>query len=47
MNILIKVDLFGGLVIAPILRNGSHTLSDTACCISAAQWNSKSKERIV
>ncbi|UQD55939.1 sodium-translocating pyrophosphatase [Flavobacterium sp. K5-23] len=48
MNILIKLTCLIGLVIAPILGNGTHTISDTAtCCISAAQCDSKSKEECV
>lgn len=45
MNILIKLTCLIGLVIAPILGNGSHTLSDkAACCATAEMCTSMSKE---
>lgn len=37
MNILIKLTCLIGLVIAPILGSGSHTISDTAACCSTSQ----------
>ncbi|MDI6049879.1 sodium-translocating pyrophosphatase [Flavobacterium sp. XS2P24] len=45
MNILIKLTCLIGLVIAPILGNGSHTISDkAACCASTEMCASMSKE---
>ena len=45
MNILIKLTCLIGLVIAPILGNGSHTVSDkVACCTSTEMCASMSKE---
>lgn len=45
MNILIKLTCLIGLVIAPILGNGSHTISDTAaCCTTSEMCTSLSKE---
>ncbi|MDP3679340.1 MAG: sodium-translocating pyrophosphatase [Flavobacterium sp.] len=45
MNILIKLTCLIGLVIAPILGNGSHTISDkAACCASTGMCASMSKE---
>ena len=45
MNILIKLTCLIGLVIAPILGNGSHTLSATAaCCATTEMCTSLSKE---
>ena len=45
MNILIKLTCLIGLVIAPILGNGSHTISEKAtCCASAEMCTSMSKE---
>ncbi|TDE03682.1 sodium-translocating pyrophosphatase [Flavobacterium sandaracinum] len=45
MNILIKLTCLIGLVIAPILGNGSHTISDkAACCASTEICTSMSKE---
>ena len=45
MNILIKLTCLIGLVIAPILGNGSHTVSDkVACCASTEMCASMSKE---
>jgi K(+)-stimulated pyrophosphate-energized sodium pump len=36
MNILIKLTCLIGLVIAPILGNGSHTMADVASCCTAS-----------
>ncbi|MFV8352310.1 sodium-translocating pyrophosphatase [Flavobacterium sp. XS2P14] len=45
MNILIKLTCLIGLVIAPILGNGSHTISEkAACCASTEMCTSMSKE---
>jgi K(+)-stimulated pyrophosphate-energized sodium pump len=45
MNILIKLTCLIGLVIAPILGNGSHTISGkAACCASTEICASMSKE---
>ncbi|MDI5898892.1 sodium-translocating pyrophosphatase [Flavobacterium yafengii] len=45
MNILIKLTCLIGLVIAPILGNGSHTISGkAACCASTEMCASMSKE---
>ncbi|MFV8369098.1 sodium-translocating pyrophosphatase [Flavobacterium sp. LB2R40] len=45
MNILIKLTCLIGLVIAPILGNGSHTISGkAACCTSTEMCTSMSKE---
>ncbi|MBG6187176.1 sodium-translocating pyrophosphatase [Flavobacterium sp. CAN_S2] len=45
MNILIKLTCLIGLVIAPILGNGSHTISDTAsCCVASGKCTSMSAE---
>jgi K(+)-stimulated pyrophosphate-energized sodium pump len=45
MNILIKLTCLIGLVIAPILGNGSHTISGTAtCCTNSEMCASMSKE---
>ena len=45
MNILIKLTCLIGLVIAPILGNGSHTISNkAACCASTEMCTSMSKE---
>jgi K(+)-stimulated pyrophosphate-energized sodium pump len=37
MNILIKLTCLIGLVIAPILGNGSHTISDSASCCADSE----------
>ena len=37
MNILIKLTCLIGLVIAPILGNGSHTISENAACCASAE----------
>ena len=48
MNILIKLTCLIGLVIAPILGNGSHTISGTAaCCAATEMCTSMSKEECV
>ena len=45
MNILIKLTCLIGLVIAPILGNGSHTISEkAACCAATEMCASMSKE---
>lgn len=45
MNILIKLTCLIGLVIAPILGNGSHTISGkAACCATTEMCTSMSKE---
>ncbi|MFV8339059.1 sodium-translocating pyrophosphatase [Flavobacterium sp. LB3P21] len=45
MNILIKLTCLIGLVIAPILGNGSHTISNKAtCCATTEMCTSMSKE---
>nr|WP_315208736.1 sodium-translocating pyrophosphatase [uncultured Flavobacterium sp.] len=45
MNILIKLTCLIGLVIAPILGNGSHTISNkAACCATNEMCTSMSKE---
>jgi K(+)-stimulated pyrophosphate-energized sodium pump len=45
MNILIKLTCLIGLVIAPILGNGSHTISDIAsCCVASGKCTSMSAE---
>ncbi|MFV8362792.1 sodium-translocating pyrophosphatase [Flavobacterium sp. ZT3P35] len=45
MNILIKLTCLIGLVIAPILGNGSHTISEkAACCAATEMCTSMSKE---
>ncbi|MBP4142850.1 sodium-translocating pyrophosphatase [Flavobacterium sp. P4023] len=45
MNILIKLTCLIGLVIAPILGNGSHTVLDKpACCATSEMCTSMSKE---
>ncbi|MGZ9735163.1 sodium-translocating pyrophosphatase [Flavobacterium sp. GNP002] len=45
MNILIKLTCLIGLVIAPILGNGSHTISNkAACCATTEMCTSMSKE---
>lgn len=45
MNILIKLTCLIGLVIAPILGNGSHTISEkAACCATTEMCTSMSKE---
>ena len=45
MNILIKLTCLIGLVIAPILGNGSHTISEkVACCATTEMCTSMSKE---
>ncbi len=45
MNILIKLTCLIGLVIAPILGNGTHTISEkAACCASTEMCTSMSKE---
>ena len=45
MNILIKLTCLIGLVIAPILGNGSHTISGIAtCCATSEMCASMSKE---
>ncbi|UFH35937.1 sodium-translocating pyrophosphatase [Flavobacterium acetivorans] len=48
MNILIKLTCLIGLVMAPILGNGSHTISDKAsCCVSSGTCHSMSKEECI
>jgi len=46
MNILIKLTCLIGLVIAPILGNGSHTISENmaTCCITTGKCTSMSAE---
>ena len=45
MNILIKLTCLIGLVIAPILGNGTHTISEkAACCATTEMCTSMSKE---
>ncbi|MFQ3173627.1 MAG: K(+)-stimulated pyrophosphate-energized sodium pump [Flavobacterium sp.] len=46
MNILIKLTCLIGLVMAPILGNGSHTISENmaTCCITAGECTSMSQE---
>jgi K(+)-stimulated pyrophosphate-energized sodium pump len=47
MNILIKLTCLIGLVMAPILGSGSHTITDKAmasCCMSMEECTSVSKE---
>ncbi|MBC5840964.1 sodium-translocating pyrophosphatase [Flavobacterium sp. F-380] len=50
MNILIKLTCLIGLVMAPILGNGSHTISDkgvATCCMMSDKCTSMSKEECV
>ncbi len=48
MNILIKLTCLIGLVIAPILGNGSHTISGkAACCATTEMCASMSKEECI
>ncbi|MFV8322272.1 sodium-translocating pyrophosphatase [Flavobacterium sp. LS2R12] len=48
MNILIKLTCLIGLVIAPILGNGSHTISNkAACCATTEMCTSMSKEECI
>ncbi|RTY92474.1 sodium-translocating pyrophosphatase [Flavobacterium sp. GT3R68] len=49
MNILIKLTCLIGLVIAPILGNGSHTISDkvASCCATSDACTSMSKEECI
>jgi K(+)-stimulated pyrophosphate-energized sodium pump len=48
MNILIKLTCLIGLVIAPILGNGSHTIATTAsCCTTMGTCTSMSKEECI
>ena len=49
MNILIKLTCLIGLVMAPILGNGSHTISDAkaSCCMTTGACTSLSKEECV
>jgi K(+)-stimulated pyrophosphate-energized sodium pump len=45
MNILIKLTCLIGLVMAPILGSGSHTIADNAtCCITTGACTSMSQE---
>jgi K(+)-stimulated pyrophosphate-energized sodium pump len=46
MNILIKLTCLIGLVIAPILGNGSHTMTEkvATCCSAESKCTSMSKE---
>jgi K(+)-stimulated pyrophosphate-energized sodium pump len=45
MNILIKLTCLIGLVMAPILGSGSHTIADTAtCCFTTGACTSMSQE---
>jgi K(+)-stimulated pyrophosphate-energized sodium pump len=47
MNILIKLTCLIGLVIAPILGNGSHTISEkAACCAATEMCTSMSKKNV-
>jgi K(+)-stimulated pyrophosphate-energized sodium pump len=44
MNILIKLTCLIGLVMAPILGSGSHTIADTAtCCITTGACTNVSR----
>jgi K(+)-stimulated pyrophosphate-energized sodium pump len=48
MNILIKLTCLIGLVIAPILGNGSHTIATTAsCCTTTGVCTSMSEEECI
>jgi K(+)-stimulated pyrophosphate-energized sodium pump len=49
MNILIKLTCLIGLVMAPILGNGSHTVSDVtaSCCITTGACTSMSQEECI
>jgi K(+)-stimulated pyrophosphate-energized sodium pump len=49
MNILIKLSCLIGLVIAPILGNGSHTVSDkvATCCVAEGKCTSMSKQECI
>ncbi|MFL9831321.1 sodium-translocating pyrophosphatase [Flavobacterium sp. ST-87] len=48
MNILIKLTCLIGLVIAPILGNGSHTIATTAsCCTTIGTCTSMSEEECI
>ncbi|MFA9189778.1 sodium-translocating pyrophosphatase [Flavobacterium sp. FZUC8N2.13] len=48
MNILIKLTCLIGLVIAPILGNGSHTIATTAtCCTTMGTCTSMSEEECI
>lgn len=48
MNILIKLTCLIGLVIAPILGSGSHTISDkAACCAMSEKCTSMSEEECI
>jgi len=48
MNILIKLTCLIGLVIAPILGNGSHTIAPTAsCCTTMGACTSMSEEECI
>jgi K(+)-stimulated pyrophosphate-energized sodium pump len=49
MNILIKLTCLIGLVIAPILGNGSHTISEKnhSCCIADGSCTSKSEAECI
>jgi K(+)-stimulated pyrophosphate-energized sodium pump len=49
MNILIKLTCLIGLVMAPILGNGTHTISDTkaSCCMTTGACTSMSKEECI
>ena len=48
MNILIKLTCLIGLVIAPILGNGSHTIATTAsCCTTTGACTSMSEEECI
>jgi K(+)-stimulated pyrophosphate-energized sodium pump len=45
MNILIKLTCLIGLVMAPILGSGSHTIADNVtCCITTGACTSMSQE---
>ncbi len=50
MNILIKLTCLIGLVIAPILGNGSHTMTEghaQTCCVANGECASMSKEECI
>jgi K(+)-stimulated pyrophosphate-energized sodium pump len=50
MNILIKLTCLIGLVMAPILGSGSHTINDkgiATCCMAADKCTSMSKEECI
>jgi K(+)-stimulated pyrophosphate-energized sodium pump len=49
MNILIKLTCLIGLVIAPILGNGSHTVTEghATCCVAEGKCTSMSKEECI